>query len=60
MAISEGFVSGHNVNAHEINPGVVYKHANVTVTALATKHAMESYGYRFNRIACGPRSWLRP
>jgi len=35
------------VNAHEIVPGVVYKDAKVTVTAFATKHAMESYGYRF-------------
>src|SRR6266576_5374411 len=37
-----GFPEGHNVNAHEISPGVVYKDANVTVTAFATKHAMES------------------
>src|ERR1700737_4775407 len=43
-----GFPEGHNVNAHEISPGVVYKDANVTVTAFATKHAMESYGYRFD------------
>src|ERR1700716_517887 len=35
-----GFPEGHNLNAHEINPGVVYKDANVTVTAFATKHAM--------------------
>ena len=28
--------------------GVVYKDTNVTVTAFATKHAMESYGYRFD------------
>jgi ribonuclease BN (tRNA processing enzyme) len=28
--------------------GVVYKDANVKVTAFATKHAMESYGYRFD------------
>jgi ribonuclease Z len=41
------FPEGHNVNAHEIGPGVVYKDANVTVTAFPTKHAMESYGYRF-------------
>jgi ribonuclease BN (tRNA processing enzyme) len=41
------FPEGHAVNAHEIQPGVVYKDANVTVTAFATKHAMESYGYRF-------------
>lgn len=41
------FREGHHVNAHEISTGVVYKDANVTVTAFATKHAMESYGYRF-------------
>jgi ribonuclease BN (tRNA processing enzyme) len=35
------------VNAHEIRSGVIYKDANITVTAFATKHAMESYGYRF-------------
>jgi ribonuclease BN (tRNA processing enzyme) len=38
---------GHAVNAREIRPGVVYKDDNVTVTAFATRHAMESYGYRF-------------
>jgi len=42
------FPEGHNVNAHEITSGVVYKDANVVVTAFATKHAMESYGYRFD------------
>ena len=42
------FDQGHAVNAHEIKPGVVYKDANVSVTAFATKHAMESYGYRFD------------
>jgi ribonuclease Z len=42
------FPEGHAVNAHEIEPGVVYKDANVTVTAFATKHTMESYGYRFD------------
>jgi ribonuclease BN (tRNA processing enzyme) len=36
------------VNAHEIAAGIVYKDENVTVTAFATKHAMESYGYRFD------------
>lgn len=39
---------GYKVNAHEIGAGVVYKDANVTVTAFPTKHAMESYGYRFD------------
>ena len=42
------FPQGHNVNAHEIKPGVVYQDEKVTVTAFATKHAMESYGYRFD------------
>jgi ribonuclease BN (tRNA processing enzyme) len=42
------FPEGHAVNAHEIHAGVVYKDANVTVTAFATKHTMESYGYRFD------------
>jgi ribonuclease BN (tRNA processing enzyme) len=38
----------HAVNAHQIRAGVVYKDANVTVTAFPTKHTMESYGYRFD------------
>jgi ribonuclease BN (tRNA processing enzyme) len=38
---------GWKVNAHEIKAGVIYKDEKVTVTAFATKHAMESYGYRF-------------
>ena len=42
------FPEGHAVNAHDVRAGVVYKDANVTVTAFATKHAMESYGYRFD------------
>jgi len=42
------FPEGHRVNSHEIRAGVVYKDANVVVTAFATKHAMESYGYRFD------------
>jgi ribonuclease BN (tRNA processing enzyme) len=42
------FPDGAKVNAHEIKPGVVYKDEKVTVTAFATKHAMESYGYRFD------------
>jgi ribonuclease BN (tRNA processing enzyme) len=42
------FPKGYKVNAHEISTGVIYKDANVTVTAFATHHAMESYGYRFD------------
>jgi len=39
---------GWKVNAHEIKPGVIYKDARLTVTAFPTKHAMESFGYRFD------------
>jgi len=39
---------GHRVNAHEIKAGIIYKDADVTVTAFPTKHTMESYGYRFD------------
>ena len=39
---------GHTVHAHEIKAGVVYKDENVSVTAFPTRHAMESYGYRFD------------
>jgi ribonuclease BN (tRNA processing enzyme) len=42
------FPDGYKANAHEIRAGVVYKDASVTVTAFPTKHAMESYGYRFD------------
>ena len=42
------FPEGHAVNAHEIEPGVIYKDANVKVTAFTTKHTMESFGYRFD------------
>jgi ribonuclease BN (tRNA processing enzyme) len=42
------FPDGWKVHAHEIKPGVIYKDEKVTVTAFATKHAMESYGYRFD------------
>jgi ribonuclease BN (tRNA processing enzyme) len=43
---------GWRVNAHEIKAGVVYKDANVTVTAFPTKHGdwKETYGYRFDTI----------
>jgi len=43
-----GNAEGSKVNSHEIKSGVIYKDANVTVTAFPTKHAMESYGYRFD------------
>lgn len=49
--------TGHKVNAHEINsgvmyPNVLYKDANVTVKAFAVKHGSwkEAYGYRFETL----------
>jgi len=43
---------GWKVNAHEIKAGVVYKDANVTVTAFPTRHGDwdETYGYRFDTV----------
>ena len=43
-----GNPEGWKVNAHEIKSGVIYRDAKVTVTAFPTKHALESYGYRFD------------
>ena len=39
---------GHRINAHEIQPGVIYRDSNVTVTAFRTNHGMPSFGYRFD------------
>jgi ribonuclease BN (tRNA processing enzyme) len=40
--------TGWKVNVHEIKPGVVFKDANVTVTAFAVRHGnVDAYGYRF-------------
>ena len=39
---------GHRINAHEIKPGVIYRDANVTVTAFRTNHGMPSFGFRFD------------
>jgi ribonuclease BN (tRNA processing enzyme) len=43
-----GNPEGWKVNAHEIKSGVIYRDTKVTVTAFPTKHALESYGYRFD------------
>jgi len=42
--------TGHKVNVHEIQPGVVYRDDNVTVTAFPVKHGTWKYafGYRFD------------
>jgi ribonuclease BN (tRNA processing enzyme) len=41
--------TGYKVNVHEIQPGVVYRDPNVTVTAFAVHHGKwpHAYGYRF-------------
>jgi ribonuclease BN (tRNA processing enzyme) len=41
---------GWQVNVHEIKSGVIYRDANVTVTAFPTRHGdwKESFGYRFD------------
>ena len=42
--------TGYKVNAHEIEPGVVYQDANVKVTAFLVDHGswQQAYGYRFD------------
>src|SRR5437016_12466423 len=42
--------TGYKVNVHEINPGVIYRDQNVTVTAFAVHHGEwpQAYGYRFD------------
>jgi ribonuclease BN (tRNA processing enzyme) len=43
------YAQNYKVNVHEIAVGVVYKDANITVTAFPTKHVFpENYGYRFD------------
>jgi ribonuclease BN (tRNA processing enzyme) len=41
---------GYKVAVHEIRPGVVYRDANVTVTAFLVKHGIwdQAFGYRFD------------
>jgi len=41
--------TGYKVNAHEIDPGVVYKDKNVTVKAFLVRHGEwpQAFGYRF-------------
>ncbi len=46
---SPNYRDTYKVNVHEISPGVIYKDANVAVTAFPTKHGFpETYGYRFD------------
>lgn len=40
--------TGWKVNVHEVKPGVVFRDANVTVTAFAVRHGtIAAFGYRF-------------
>jgi ribonuclease BN (tRNA processing enzyme) len=47
--IERSNTTGYKVNVHEIQPGVVYRDQNVTVTAFAVHHGKwpHAYGYRF-------------
>jgi ribonuclease BN (tRNA processing enzyme) len=47
--LEHGNANAYQVNVHEIDPGVVFKDANVTVKAFLVKHATwdQAFGYRF-------------
>jgi ribonuclease Z len=44
-----GHASGYQVHAHEINPGIIYRDANLTVKAFRVNHGSwpEAFGFRF-------------
>ena len=48
--LEEANTTGYKVNVHEIQPGIVYRDDNVTVTAFPVKHGTWKYafGYRFD------------
>jgi ribonuclease BN (tRNA processing enzyme) len=48
--LEHGNRTAYKINVHEIKPGVVYKDANVTVTAFPVPHGSwkAAYGYRFD------------
>lgn len=48
--LEEANRTGYKVVVHEIAPGVVYRDANVTVTAFAVHHGIwdQAFGYRFD------------
>lgn len=48
--LEEANTTGYKVVVHEIRPGVVYRDANVTVTAFLVKHGIwdQAFGYRFD------------
>ncbi len=47
--LEQANATGYKVNVHEIQPGMVYRDENVTVTAFPVKHGIwkEAYGYKF-------------
>lgn len=47
--LEQANATGYKVKVHEIQPGVVYRDENVTVTAFRVKHGIwkEAYGYVF-------------
>jgi ribonuclease BN (tRNA processing enzyme) len=47
--LEQANATGYKVQVHEIEPGVVYRDQNVTVTAFPVKHGIwkEAYGYVF-------------
>jgi ribonuclease BN (tRNA processing enzyme) len=47
--LEQGNPEAYKVNAHEIQPGVIYKDQNVTVKAFPVRHGSwpAAYGYRF-------------
>jgi ribonuclease BN (tRNA processing enzyme) len=44
--------SGHNVNVHEITPGLIYADGNVRVTAFAVNHGelSDAFGFRLETV----------
>lgn len=47
--LEQGNITGYKVQAHEVEPGVIYKDPNVTVTAFEVKHGSwdQAFGYKF-------------
>jgi ribonuclease BN (tRNA processing enzyme) len=50
QGLEHGDPKAYEMNVHEIKPGIVYKDANVTVTAFPVPHGSwdYAYGYRFD------------
>jgi ribonuclease BN (tRNA processing enzyme) len=47
--LEQGNTTGYKVQAHEVAPGVIYKDANISVTAFEVKHGTwdQAFGYKF-------------